>query len=155
MESNEQRKIVKRVVKQPNESEKTSNTTTLKNISYVVLFFMVFVIFVRGFNVKSTVNEQSELTRSEINALITEQVEALNNTNEVKLEMLKNEILSSYALYSRLNVTELKEREDYHQQQLSKWEKVANSQVTKNDINNIHKEIQQLKDTVNDGTKVR
>ena len=116
---------------------------------------MVFVIFVRGFNVKSTVNEQSELTRSEINALITEQVEALNNTNEVKLEMLKNEILSSYALYSRLNVTELKEREDYHQQQLSKWEKVANSQVTKNDINNIHKEIQQLKDTVNDGTKVR
>lgn len=156
MENNDQRKVVRKVLKQPVEKESTSNASTLKNISYVILFLMVFVIFVRGFNIKSTVNEQNELTREEIKTLVIDQVKQHQEAEDVSREMLKNEILSAYALYSRLTATELKEKEDYHQQQLEKWEKVANSQVTKNDINNIHKEIQDLKDTTkNDGKKNR
>jgi len=156
MENNNQRKVVRKVLKQPVEKEKTSNVSALKNISYVILFLMVFVIFVRGFNVKSTVNEQNQLTREEIKTLVIEQLKQHQEAEDINHKILKDEILSAYALYSRLSATELKEKEDYHKQQLDKWEKIAKSQVTKNDINNIHKEIQSLKDTTkNDGKKSR
>lgn len=158
MEENKNgKKVVRRIVKQPQENNKEvkSNSKTIKDILFYAMFFMVLVIFLRGFNVKKTIINESELTRSTVKELVIEELDLRFASEDAKREMLKNEILSAYALYSRLSATELKEKEEYHQELLEKWESVANTQVTKNDIINLEKELQELKDTTNDETKIK
>jgi len=156
METNKGKRVVKKIIKQQPSAAKKSNSSVLKDIAFVAMFIMVFVIFVRGFNIKSTVNEQNVLTRTKIIKLVETKLQQHAEYEKVEREMLKNEILSAYALYSRLSVTELKEKEEYHQQQVEKWEKVANSQVTKDDIHQIQNQLHELKDTTkNDGKEIR
>ena len=61
--SNPGKKVVKRVIKQQPQETKKKNSSVLRDIAFVVMFFMVFIVFVRGFGIKGTVKEQNELTK--------------------------------------------------------------------------------------------
>jgi hypothetical protein len=115
------KRVVKRVVTKPEETTSSGGSDTFFRILDVVMFLMVFIIFVRGFNIKSTVRDEATATRKQF----IEVIEKLNVNLENNRQIDKNEILSAFALYSRLDATSLKEREDYHKQQQAKYENIA------------------------------
>ena len=99
---------------------------------------MVVIIFFRGFGIKKTVREE--------NAKTQEVIVELNNSLENARQIDKNEILSAFALYSRLDMASLKEREEYHKEQQTKYESMATK--FNQGLNNISKQIKNNKDTI-------
>lgn len=131
-------KLIKRLVKKPI-SEKKSNKTSLFQIMNVIMFIMVFVIFVRGFNVKKTVREESKTTQTTV-------VKNLTEYFEIKRQIDINQILSTFALYSRLSKDELKEKEDYHKKMQEQYEKMATEY--NQGLSSLSLELQEFKDTI-------
>lgn len=143
MEQPKQKKVVKKVVKQ---QPKQKDNSKIKDIALIALSIMVFIIFIRGFNIKSTIKKQNEENKAALTELVDSRIKQQAEFINTKNELLKNEILAAYALYSRLNAAELKEQEDYHKEQMDKWEQIMSNQVTKNDL-------YQLQDQLNDTVK--
>jgi len=137
-------KIVKKVIRKPVETSNKSgsNSDTFFKILNVIMFVMVFVIFVRGFNIKGTVREESVNTQIKVEQIFTEMKVKIDNDRQID----KNEILSAFALYSRLDLTSLKEREEYHKQQQTKYENIAKQY--NQGLNNLVKEIKLPKDSI-------
>jgi hypothetical protein len=142
----EENKIVRKVIRKPIDSEIKSNVNnnaqSLFKIMNVVMFIMVFVIFIRGFNVKSTVREESKSTQEKVGEMVIDMIGSLETSRQID----KNEILSAFALYSRLDVTALKEREDYHKEQQTKYENMAKQY--NQGLTTLSKEIKIPKDTI-------
>ena len=140
----EETKIVKRIIRKPESTEKpkTNNTDTFFKILNVAMFIMVLFIFLRGFNIKGTVRYESAVTQDKVNAMVTQMRGELENSRQID----KNEILSAFALYSRLDAASLKEREDYHKQQQSKYENMANQY--RQGLTNLTNEIKKKKDSL-------
>ena len=142
----EENKTIRRVIKKPAEQTVGSNsgngTDTFFKALTVIIFIMVFVIFVRGFNTKGTVREESGIIQKTVN----EQVLTLKREMENAREIDKNEILSAFALYSRLDAQSLKEREEYHKKQQEKYEGMAKQY--NQGLNNLVKEIKTKKDSI-------
>ena len=135
----EEKQVIKRLVKKPDTS---SSGNSLMKVLNVVMFVMIFVIFVRGFNVKSTVRSESELTQTIIKEYIDENMKIINMNREVD----KNATLSAFALYSRLDATELKNKEDYHKSEQEKYQNLANQ--LNNSLKLYNKKLQGRKDTI-------
>jgi len=137
-------KIVKKVIRKPVEisNKSGSNSDTFFKILNVIMFVMVFVIFVRGFNIKGTVREESVNIQIKVEQIFTEMKVKIDNDRQID----KNEILSAFALYSRLDLTSLKEREEYHKQQQTKYENIAKQY--NQGLNNLVKEIKLPKDSI-------
>jgi len=136
----EESKIVKRLVRRPVDTanKPVDNNNTFFKVLNVIMFIMVFVIFIRGFNVKNTVREESINIQKEIkDALIN-----LDNSRQID----KNETLAAFALYSRLDMASLKEREEYHKIQQAKFENMAKQY--NQGLNNLVKEIKSPKDSI-------
>lgn len=140
----EENKIVKKVIRKPVETSNKSgsNSDAFFKILNVIMFVMVFVIFVRGFNIKGTVREESVNTQIKVEQMLTEMKAKIDNDRQID----KNEILSAFALYSRLDLTSLKEREEYHKQQQAKYESMAKQY--NQGLNNLVKEIKSPKDSI-------
>ena len=117
----EQKVIKKVVVKSPEQNTESSNGGTFMKVLNVLIALMVFIIFVRGFNIKGTVKTENEKNIAELKATIKE----LKTELETERQIDKNEILSAFALYSRLDQASLKEKEDYHAKQQAKYENMA------------------------------
>ncbi len=135
-------KIVKKVIKrqiQPTEESNTGDgSKTFLTILNVAMFLMVLIIFFRGFNIKGTVTEEC----ASIKAKLVE----LETKLETARQIDKNEILSAFALYSRLDAESLKAQEEYHKQQQSKYENIANQY--NQSLNSLTKVIKTKKDSV-------
>lgn len=143
MEENTQ--IIKKLVKRPIQPADQPNKGGLGTFFYImngIMLFMVFIIFVRGFNVKGTVRDESDAIKKELNDKVIE----LQTKLETARQIDKNEILSAFALYSRLDAQSLKEQEEYHKQQQAKYENMA-TQYNQG-LNSLAKTIKQKKDSV-------
>lgn len=138
----EETKIVKKIIRKPMDGTepkvKGGNTDNLFRYLSVITFVMVVIIFFRGFGIKKTVREE--------NAKTQEVIVELNNSLENARQIDKNEILSAFALYSRLDMASLKEREEYHKEQQTKYESMATK--FNQGLNNISKQIKNNKDTI-------
>lgn len=131
-------KLVRKLIKKP-VIEKKGNKTSLFQIMNVIMFIMIFVIFVRGFNVKKTVREESKTTQTTV-------VKNLTEYFEIKRQIDINQILSTFALYSRLSKDELKEKEDYHKKMQEQYEKMATEY--NQGLSSLSLELQEFKDTI-------
>jgi hypothetical protein len=120
----EENKIVKKVIRKPIEPEKTktvNNNAAFFRILNVAMFIMILIIFFRGFGVKSTVHKEMAATQEQVRLIVND----LNAQMETNRQIDKNEILSTFALYSRLDAESLKEQERYHKEQQAKYENIA------------------------------
>lgn len=133
----EESKNIKKIIKVPvGDNQNIRPINRIYKTLTVITFIMVCIMFIRGFGIKGTVNDQS--------LILQEKIVELNNALENSRQIDKNEILSAFALYSRLDQVSLKEREDYHKEQQFKYEKMAN-QYNKG-LNDLTNQIK-LKDT--------
>lgn len=120
----EETKIIKKVIRKPVETSenKSKNGGQIFKIMNIIMFFMIFIIFVRGFNIKKTVREESFATQT----AVSEMIKQMKIEEETNGQIQINEILSAFALYSRLDADALKEREEYHNQMQQKYQNMAN-----------------------------
>lgn len=120
----EETKIIKKVIRKPVETSenKPGNGSQIFKIMNIIMFFMVFIIFIRGFNIKKTVREENIATQT----AVSEMIKQMKLEDETNRQIQKNEILSAFALYSRLDADALKEREEYHNQMQQKYQNMAN-----------------------------
>ena len=111
----EENRVIKRIKRKPaaDTGKPSNDSKNFFNILNVVMFIMVFIIFIRGFNIKGTVRDESESTQANVKEMIKE----LKTNMDYSRQIDKNEILSGFALYSRLDAQALKEREEYHKEQ--------------------------------------
>jgi biopolymer transport protein ExbB/TolQ len=120
----EETKVIKKVIRKPVETSenKPGNSSQIFKIMNIIMFFMVFIIFIRGFNIKKTVREENVATQT----AVSEMIKQMKLEDETNRQIQKNEILSAFALYSRLDADALKEREEYHNQMQQKYQNMAN-----------------------------
>lgn len=130
-----EQKVVKKVIVQNPGQKESGNSGTFLKVLNILVALMVFIIFVRGFNIKGTVKSETDRTIVELKA----EVKNLKTELETDRQIDKNEILSAFALYSRLDQATLKEKEEYHAKQQSKYENMA-KEFNKG-LNEISKEI--------------
>ena len=133
-------KVLKRVIKKPVEKTEDNNggSNTFFKVLNVLIFVMVFVIFIRGFGIKSTIQDES--------AIIQQSMKELKTELGMDRQIDKNEILSAFALYSRLDAAALKEREEFHKQQQAKFENMANQY--NQGLKDLSKQIKTKKDSI-------
>lgn len=138
----EDNRNLKRVVRKPIENKTTGNVESFYRVLTVVLFVMVLIIFFRGFGVKKTTRNESLLIQEKIESMFND----FNTKFEANRQIDKNEILSAFALYSRLDAESLKEMEIYHKEQQQKYENIAKQY--NEGLNHLVKEIKSPKDTL-------